>query len=99
MQNMPIAPTPPTFPHISPADAAAMLAAGALIIDVRTPQEFAAGHLPHAHNLPLPQLTPQIRRLAQPGATILLYCSQGHRSRSAALVLARLGYKNLYIIK
>lgn len=89
----------PNFPQISPADAARQQASGALIIDVRSPAEFAAGHISGAVNLPLSRLSGQISTLAAPGRTLLLTCNRGHRSHSAALVLARMGYRHIFIIK
>lgn len=89
----------PNFPQISPADAAQMQSSGALIIDVRSPAEFATGHIAGAVNLPLSRLSGQIGALASPGRTLLLTCNRGHRSHSAALVLARMGYRHIFIIK
>lgn len=88
----------PNFPHISPADAARRQSAGALLIDVRTPAEFSAAHLPGATCIPLARLSVRIRSLATPATPILLTCSEGHRSHSAALVLTRMGYKNISIV-
>lgn len=89
----------PNFPQISRAEAAHRQSSGALLLDVRSPSEFAAGHLPAAQNLPLEQLPNQIRSLAPPSRSILLYCTHGQRSRSAALVLTRMGYHSLFIVK
>lgn len=89
----------PTYHLISPAQATQQQAAGALLIDVRTPAEFAAGHLLGATNIPLNTLSAQISRFAAPNRPLLLYCSSGQRSRSAALILMRLGYRRLYVIQ
>ncbi len=72
--------------------ARALVAAGASLIDVRTPGEFHAGHLPGARNLPLDGL---IARPGQAGPTdrpVVLYCASGTRSGVAARALRRAGY-------
>lgn len=65
------------------------------VIDVRTPGEYAAGHLPEALNLPLDQLEaalPALRRL--PGE-LLVVCASGARSENACRVLAGHGIRPL----
>lgn len=66
-----------------------------VFVDVRTPEEFTAGHLPGAINLPLtdlerswPQLQPYSRR------QIVLYCRSGHRAGLALDVLKRHGFEH-----
>lgn len=55
------------------------------IIDVRQPQEYAAGHLPGARLLPLPELERALPDLAAtPGQELVFYCAGGRRSRLAA---------------
>ena len=70
--------------------------AGAAVVDVRTPAEFARGHLPGASNIPHGDIT---RRLpsVQPdtAASIVLYCRTGSRSGIAARQLRELGYTNV----
>jgi len=67
-----------------------------IILDVRTPEEYAAGHIPGAVLLPNetigaqpPALLPDKNQL------ILIYCRSGNRSKQAAEKLARLGYTNI----
>ncbi len=57
---------------------------GALILDVRSPEEYAAGHIPGARNLPLEQLLDQLDTLQSPVITI---CATGSRAGLAAEVL------------
>ena len=84
---------------INKAEAARLRAAGALLLDVRSAREFAAGHLPGSVSLPVERVGGGIRRLAGPERGILLYCTTGERSRTAAQVLRRLGYTKLYIVQ
>jgi rhodanese-related sulfurtransferase len=69
----------------------------AIILDVRTPDEFATGKIPGA--ILLPDYT--IRERAQTvlpdkNALILVYCRSGVRSREAVYQMAEMGYKNIY---
>ncbi|MFC3533790.1 rhodanese-like domain-containing protein [Vogesella facilis] len=77
--------------------AAPSLPAGTLLLDVREPQEYAAGHAPGAINIPLPQLGSQIPRLQanQPPA-LLLYCASGMRSAAACRQLQQAGFRQVY---
>lgn len=65
---------------------------GALLVDVRTPEEYAAGHIPGSRNLPLDALQ-GIGALA-PGrdTPLFLYCRSGARSGQAARMLQATGY-------
>lgn len=61
---------------------------GARIVDVRTEQEYAAGHLPAAENIPLDRLASA--RFAQ-GEKLFVYCHSGARSARAAAYLKSQG--------
>ena len=64
------------------------------IIDVRTAEEFAAGHIDGAINLPVDQVGEQITRVKglKPGSTLLVYCRSGRRSAAAVQILQQRGY-------
>ncbi|WP_328418301.1 MULTISPECIES: rhodanese-like domain-containing protein [unclassified Micromonospora] len=62
---------------------------GAVVLDVRSPAEFAAGHLPGAVNLPLDELPGAARRFA--GQDVVAVCASGGRSAMAAQVLDAAG--------
>jgi rhodanese-related sulfurtransferase len=64
----------------------------ALLIDVRQPEEFAAGHIEGAINLPLPQLRSRLEELPR-DREILLNCGVGQRSYYALRVLLQHGFK------
>ena len=70
---------------------------GTLLIDVREPQEYAAGHAPGAINIPLAQLGNHIARLqaSQPPA-LVLYCASGMRSAAACRQLHQAGLSQVH---
>ena len=71
------------------------LAQGAklLVIDVRTPKEYAAGHIPEAVNIPLDELHSKIESMRLPKDTrIVTTCDRGGRSSRAVLELEKWGY-------
>ena len=74
----------------------ALIAAGARLIDVRTPGEFAEGALPGAVNVPVQVIGQTIQDHAAEGDTIVLYCRSGARSDVAARMLRSFGYAKAY---
>lgn len=80
----------PTAVH--PAQAASRLQ-DYTVIDVRTPGEYASGHLPGAHNLPLDQLPTALPTLQSAAARgdLLVVCASGARSSQACAALAEHG--------
>ncbi|MDF3298856.1 rhodanese-like domain-containing protein [Streptomyces tropicalis] len=80
-------------PEALAADQAGTRLGELTVIDVRTPGEFAEGHLPGALNIPLDRLRhalPEIRHAAGQGE-VLLVCASGARSEGAARLLADAG--------
>ncbi|HJL14640.1 MAG TPA: rhodanese-like domain-containing protein [Sandaracinaceae bacterium LLY-WYZ-13_1] len=75
-------------------DRAAQLVAEehAILLDVRTPQEFAAGHVEGAINVPVQTLPEAASELAI-DRPVVVYCRSGHRSARAAALLEREGYE------
>lgn len=70
------------------------------VLDVRTPEEYAAGHLPGAVNIPHDQLAARLGELS--GARerdIVVYCRTGRRSAKALGVLDKAGFKRLFHLK
>jgi phage shock protein E len=81
--------------QISADDAQAFLKSGALVVDVRTPAEFSARHLPGAINIPLDQIESTFPlRVSDKNQPILLHCQAGTRSAVAKRKLISLGYAN-----
>lgn len=69
---------------------------GLKIVDVREPEEFAAGHIPGALNLPLGRIRYTAKQALTPEDEIVLVCRSGRRSVQAARLLRKMGYKKLY---
>jgi len=83
--------------QISSDAAQSHLKNGALLIDVRTPAEYASGHLPNAINIPLDQIEANIpRRVQDKNKVLLLHCQSGMRSGMAKSKLKKLGYPNSF---
>ena len=74
------------------AQARQLVQAGARLVDVRTPDEFAAGHLPGAVNIPLQELAGRLGELEPKDTAVVLYCRSGHRSGNAARTLKSTGF-------
>lgn len=69
------------------------MADDAWLIDVRTPEEFADGHIKDAINLPVDQIEKLIgSKVTDKNATLLIYCRSGNRSATAAKALKNLNY-------
>ena len=65
----------------------------ALVIDVRTPQEFQSGHIKNAINIPYEVIGFKIKEITdKKDQEILLYCRSGRRSGIALTTLNKLGY-------
>ena len=78
--------------RISGADARAKVDAGALLLDVRSPGEFASGALPGAENIPVAELPSRLSELDR-DREIVVYCASGMRSNRAASFLRARGYR------
>ncbi len=64
-----------------------------LVIDVRTRDEFAAGHIPGAMNVPLTELESRLPELElAPGAELVVHCERGGRAERALLILEEAGF-------
>ena len=64
-----------------------------LVLDVRTPEEFAAGHVPGAVNISHDVLEERVQELAQHrGQEVVVYCERGARAAQAEAVLAGAGF-------
>jgi phage shock protein E len=73
------------------ADPVQLVADGALLLDVRTPGEFADGHVQGALNVPVQVLESRIAEL-DPSRPVVVYCRSGNRSATAARMLRDRGF-------
>lgn len=72
----------------------------AILIDVRSPQEYKESHLEKSINFPLYDLEREPEKiLKNKESTIIIYCQSGNRSNKALEILKGEGYKNLYQIE
>ena len=79
-------------------EAVSMMAqeSGYIILDVRRPDEFAAGHIPNAINVANETIgTAEIPELPDKNQLIMVYCRSGRRSKEASEKLVKLGYTNI----
>lgn len=88
----------PISVKIDAAEAKKMMEAGGVtVVDVRTPEEFAEGHVPGAINIANEMLTFDAEKiLTDKDAVLLIYCRSGNRSAMAAKTLQKLGYTRIY---
>ena len=87
-----------TYRSITMDEAVTMMAQenGYIILDVRRPDEFAAGHIPNAINVPNESIgTDEIPELPNKDQLIMVYCRSGRRSKEASEKLVKLGYTNI----
>ena len=71
------------------------------LIDVRTPEEFAQGHIDGALNLNFydDDFTQQLEQKLDKNRPVMLYCRSGNRSGQAASQMVTMGFKELYDLK
>ncbi|MFY0408392.1 rhodanese-like domain-containing protein [Solicola sp. PLA-1-18] len=79
------------YRDVDPVGAEELIAAGALLLDVRRDHEWSAGHAPGATHLPLPHVAQRAPELVG-GRTVVTVCRSGGRSSVAAGVLAEQGH-------
>lgn len=86
-----------TNERITPAQAHALVEQGALLLDVRTHEEFAAHHAGGAVNIPVEDLGARLDELERSRhADIVLYCRSGRRSRIARDLLEAEGFTRVH---
>ena len=71
-----------------------------VVLDVRDAEEFAAGHLPNAKNIPLADLSSRLKELEKSkNGTIIAVCERGVRSASAVGVLKKAGFEQVFSLE
>lgn len=68
---------------------------GAVLLDVREPDEYRGGHIPGSVNLPLSMIAEAPKHIPDKAAPLFVYCLSGGRSSSAVGALGRMGYTSL----
>jgi len=80
----------------SHSKALAKVSAGAILIDVRSAEEFDSGHIDGALNIPHTVILKGVKELGiNQDADIVLYCRSGNRSGQATATLQKAGFKNI----
>lgn len=68
---------------------------GAVLLDVRTPQEYREGHVPRSTNIPLQSLDQAAGIIRDKSTPVFVYCYSGSRSSQAVNKLIKMGYQNV----
>lgn len=75
----------------STSDMSERIKAGAMIVDVRTPEEFRSGAYPGAKNIPVQELSGRLSEIPK-DKSVVVYCRSGSRSAKATQILKQAGY-------
>lgn len=81
----------PLYRNVTTADLLKVYASS-FVVDVRTIEEYASGHIPGARNIPVADIVTRISELPQDGRLVYLICGSGYRSHKATLALIAAGY-------
>lgn len=86
-----------TFQTISMDQAKEMIdqSSSLIVLDVRTPEEYAEGHIPNALLYPVQELEGRLGELDK-NQTYIVVCRSGNRSQTASELLAEHGFKHIY---
>lgn len=68
---------------------------GAVLLDVRTPQEYREGHIPGSRNVPLDHIAQAKTAVQDLSTPLFVHCYSGVRSRQAVAALEKMGYTNV----
>ena len=82
-------------PDINQGVAQYKTTSGAVLLDVRTPQEYAEGHIAGSRNIPLQTIGRTSEIAADKNTPLFVHCLSGGRSRQAAAALKQMGYTNV----
>ena len=86
--------------HVTTADAVRLINKGALVVDVRKPEEFEKGHIVNARNVPLDQMQKGDDAInKQKNKILLAVCADGSSAGRAAGHLRKSGYENAFSLK
>src|SRR5437660_886988 len=85
------------YRDVQPAEALVLYekTPGLFVLDVRTPAEFASGHIPNAHLISVDELEDRLGELPPKDTPMLVHCAAGGRSTTACQTLGQHGYTRL----
>lgn len=83
------------YTNVDVNEAAKLIEQGITIVDVRTPEEYNAGHIPNALLIPLQELEARIDEFSA-DEQYLIVCRSGNRSAQASEILTKNGMKHIY---
>lgn len=82
---------------ITCADVNGLVSEGAVVVDVRTPDEYNEDHIENAINIDSSEIKYVVKgKITDFETKIIVYCKSGRRSAESAKILTELGYKNVY---
>ncbi len=67
----------------------------AVLLDVRTKQEYESGHIENSENIPLQQIEKVLAKITDKNTPLFVYCQSGARSSSSTSTLKQMGYLNV----
>ena len=67
----------------------------AVLLDVRTKEEYESGHIENSENIPLQQIEKVLAKITDKDTSLFVYCQSGARSSSATSALKQTGYLNI----
>jgi phage shock protein E len=73
----------------------ALIESGAVVVDVRTEEEFEEEHYPNAICIPVNEIAQRAAEIGQKDRPVVLYCASGARSAYAARILKSLGFSKV----
>ncbi len=73
-----------------------LVAEGAALIDVRSPEEFASGHIEGARNIPVAEIGTRSAEVGEKDAAVVVYCRSGMRSAQAKSTLESVGFTQVH---
>jgi rhodanese-related sulfurtransferase len=76
-----------------------LVAGGAVLLDVRTPEEYQRGHPEPARNIPVQELPQRLGEVGPPGTRVVVYCQAGGRSAMAVEILRRAGFQDVFDLR
>ena len=97
LMQPPVAPSTISYGEVTVAEAQALIDTNPelVIVDVRTPEEFADGHIEGAIVIPVSELADRLDELT-PEDDLLIYCRTGNRSTTAMTILTANGFTQLF---